>query len=336
MDRSDRGFTQFSRREALAALGAMSLASVGALGGAARAASGPPADGETSTSAPAAKPAGRPPNPISLAQWSLHRRFGLGRPEERPKEPTDPREFPRLAREEFGLARVEHVNQFYAARIGEPGFAAELRRRCDDHGVASLLIMCDGLGLCGAAEDTARAAFAEAHRPWAELAKALGCHSLRVNAIGEGAKDEQARRCADGLSRLCALARPYGLSVIVENHGGLSSDGTWLAGVVRSVGDPACGTLPDFGNWRDESGVLQDPVRNVESVMPFAKAVSAKSYDFDGSGAETKLDYPRLLEVVQASGYAGAIGIEYEGKRLSEHDGVLATKALLEKLGCRA
>lgn len=312
------------RRDALGVLG---LASLGGLLSHAFAAVPPLAPARQGAAKPAAP---EPRNPISLAQWSLHRRFGFGKPGERAKDPADPMDFARIAREEFGISLIELVNSFYRPRIGEKGLAAEMRRRFDDAGVSTLLIMCDGEGLCGAADDAARATFASNHVRWLELAKALGCHSIRVNAIGEGDAAEQSRRCADGLAKLVAVAKPFGLSVIVENHGGLSSDGSWLVGVIKAVNDPACGTLPDFGNWRDASGTLVDPVRNLELVMPYAKAVSAKSYDFDANGNETLLDYKRLMEVVRAAGYRGAVGIEYEGKRLSEADGIRATKALLE------
>lgn len=275
-------------------------------------------------------------NPISLAQWSLHRRFGLGKPEERAKNPADPMDFAKIAKEEFGINRIELVNQFYFGRIGEKSLGGEFRKRCDDVGVKCELIMCDGEGLCGAADEKARAQFATNHEKWIAFAKEIGCHSIRVNAIGEGNAIEQKIRCADGLVKLLAIAKPAGLNVIVENHGGLSSDGAWLVDVMKLVADrTSCGTLPDFGNWRDGSGKLIDPVRNVELVMPYAKGVSAKSYDFDASGNETLLDYPAILAVVAKSGYKGAIGIEYEGKRLSEHDGILATKAILERFGCR-
>jgi sugar phosphate isomerase/epimerase len=276
--------------------------------------------------------AARAKNPISLAQWSLHRRFGLCRPDERPSVLADPLDFGKIARDEFGITRLELVNSFYRPKIGEKGFAETLRKRFDGDGVESLLIMCDGEGLCGAADESARREFAANHAKWMELAKSLGCHSIRVNAIGEGTADEQAKRCADGLAKLVAAAKPFGLSVIVENHGGLSSDGNWLVGVIKAVNDPACGTLPDFGNWRDGGGTLVDPVRNVGLVMPFAKGVSAKSYDFDKDGNETLLDYPKLIEAVKKAGYTGAIGIEYEGKKLSEAEGIRATKALLERL----
>ena len=308
------------------ALGILGLASLGGLVSQALGRQAAPAAGSvTATPAPAK-------NPISLAQWSLHRRFGLCRPDERPSVIADPLDFGKIAREEFGIAKLELVNSFYRPKIAEKGFAETLRKRFDGDGVESLLIMCDGEGLCGAADESARREFAANHAKWMELAKSLGCHSIRVNAIGEGTADEQAKRCADGLAKLVAAAKPFGLSVIVENHGGLSSDGNWLVGVIKAVNDPACGTLPDFGNWRDGGGTLVDPVRNVGLVMPFAKGVSAKSYDFDKDGNETLLDYPKLIEVVKKAGYTGAIGIEYEGKKLSEAEGIRATKALLERL----
>lgn len=315
------------RRDALGILG---MASVGgiigcALGAQQGAPAAKPADEKSAAAAPAK-------NPISLAQWSFHRRFGLCRPEEKPAVVADPMDFGKFAREEFGITRIELVNSFYRPRIAEKGFAETLRKRFDGDGAKALLIMCDGEGLCGAADEGARREFAANHAKWLELAHALGCHSIRVNAIGEGNAEEQAKRCADGLSKLVALAKPHGLNVIVENHGGLSSDGNWVVGVIKSVNDPMCGTLPDFGNWRDANGKLVDPVRNVGLVVPYAKGVSAKSYDFDDKGNETVLDYPGLIAAVKKSGYTGAIGIEYEGKRLSETDGIRATKALLERL----
>jgi sugar phosphate isomerase/epimerase len=319
-----------NRRDALGLVGLASLAALAprAFGqdGAAGAAS-PQVSGDTTLLS----------NPISLAQWSLHRRFGFGKPEERAKTPADPMDFAKISKEEFGITRIELVNQFYVGKIGETSLGSEFRKRCVDLGVTCELIMCDGEGICGAADKTARAQFAANHEKWLAFAKEIGCHSIRVNAIGEGNADEQKIRCADGLVKLLAVAKPFDLKVIVENHGGLSSDGAWLVDVMKLVADrTSCGTLPDFGNWRDGSGKLIDPVRNVGLVAPYAKGMSAKSYDFDAKGNETLLDYPAILNVVAKSGYKGAIGIEYEGKRMSEHDGILATKAILERFGCRA
>ncbi|MDA1008717.1 MAG: sugar phosphate isomerase/epimerase [Planctomycetota bacterium] len=260
---------------------------------------------------------------ISLAQWSLHREyFGLK---------IDPLDFPVITRTTFGLGGVEYVNSFYKHRIAKGAeLASELRRRCDDHGVTSVLIMCDGEGELGAADSSARGVTVENHVKWLELAKALGCHSIRVNAQSTGTFDEQQKLAADGLRLLCERATPLGLNVIVENHGGLSSNGAWLAGVMRLVNLPNCGTLPDFGNFGD-----YDCYKGVEELMPFAKGVSAKSHDFSSpSGIETKIDFARMLSIIRATQFKGWIGIEYEGSRLSEMDGILATKALLESLGC--
>ena len=273
-----------NRRDALGLVGLASLAALAprAFGqdGAAGAAS-PQASGDTTLLS----------NPISLAQWSLHRRFGFGKPEERAKTPADPMDFAKISKEEFGITRIELVNQFYVGKIGETSLGSEFRKRCVDLGVTCELIMCDGEGICGAADKTARAQFAANHEKWLAFAKEIGCHSIRVNAIGEGNADEQKIRCADGLVKLLAVAKPFDLKVIVENHGGLSSDGAWLVDVMKLVADrTSCGTLPDFGNWRDGSGKLIDPVRNVGLVAPYAKGMSAKSYDFDAKGNETLLD----------------------------------------------
>ena len=254
---------------------------------------------------------------ISLAEWSLHRRLGAGG--------LDHLDFPKTAREEFGLEAVEYVSTFFKERGAK--YIAELKKRCGDVGVASLLIMCDGEGNLGDPDDGKRAAAAEKHRPWLEAAKALGCHSIRVNAASAGAREEQERLAADGLRRLCEHAEPLGLNVLVENHGGLSSHGDWLAAVMKRVDHPRCGTQPDFGNFYE-----YDRYRGVTELMPFAKAVSAKSHEFDARGDETKTDYRRMLRIVTGAGYRGHIGIEYEGQKHTEAEGVRMTRDLLVRV----
>ncbi len=120
--------------------------------------------------------------------------------------------------------------------------------------------------------------------------------------------------------------------MLVENHGGLSSNGAWLSEVIRAVDLPNCGTLPDFGNFQIRKGKTYDRYKGVAELMPFAKAVSAKSHDFDDAGNETHTDYRRMMTIVLNAGYRGTVGIEYEGKRLSEREGILATKRLLERV----
>ncbi len=258
---------------------------------------------------------------ISLAQWSLHRALYDAR--------LDPLEFPRVTRTEYGLQAVEYVNSFY--RDLPAGWISELKSRCEAEGVRSLLIMCDGEGRIGDPDPAARQTTIENHVRWLEAAAALGCHSIRVNAASEGSRAEQSRLAADGLRRLAERAEPFGLSVLVENHGGVSSDGAWLAATIRAADEPGLGTLPDFGNWQVSESERYDPYRGLTELMPLARAVSAKSHDFGPDGQETGLDYGRLLRIVRDSGYEGWIGIEYEGQRLSEPDGVRATKALLER-----
>lgn len=268
----------------------------------------------------AAQPAKEKPVPlftISLAQWSLHRMLENGA--------LDHLEFPRVSKQDYGIDAVEYVNSFF--KSSSAAYVNDLRRRCDDLGVASVLIMCDGEGAIGDPDDAKRRKAVENHRKWAEAARSLGCHSIRVNAQSEGSFEEQQKLAADGLRRLCELADPLGINIIVENHGGLSSHGDWLVGVMKQTGHPRIGTLPDFGNFYD-----YDRYKGVEEMMPFAKGVSAKSHDFDAAGNESRTDYRRMLRIVLAAGYHGRIGIEYEGDSKTEPDGILATKSLLERV----
>lgn len=263
---------------------------------------------------------GGPMFPISLAQWSLHRTLYDGG--------MDPLDFPSVARLEYGLEAVEYVNSFY--RDLPTGWVAELKSRCQAEGVRSLLIMCDGEGRIGDPDPAARQTTIDNHIRWLEAAAALGCHSIRVNAASEGTRQEQSRLAADGLHRLAERAEPFGLSVLVENHGGVSSNGAWLAATIRAADHAGLGTLPDFGNWQVSESERYDPYLGLSELMPLARAVSAKSHDFGPDGEETGLDYGRLLRIVRDSGYQGWIGIEYEGQRLSEPEGIRATQALLE------
>lgn len=260
---------------------------------------------------------------ISLAQWSLNRAIFGGN--------LDHLDFPKAAKQDYGIEAVEYVNQFWKKK-GDPEYTLELRKRCDDLGVKSLLIMCDGEGALGDPDEAKRKQAVENHRKWLEAAAALGCHSIRVNAASGGTFDEQRDRAADGLRRLCELAEPMNLNVIVENHGGLSSNGAWLAAVIRQVDHKRAGTLPDFGNFRISDKEAYDRYKGTEELMPFAKGVSAKSYDFNDAGDETTIDYRKMLKIVLAAKYSGYIGIEYEGGRLGEPEGIRATKKLLEQV----
>ena len=264
---------------------------------------------------------------ISLVEWSLHKTLYAGE--------LDNLDFPAAARNDYQVDAVEYVNSFFKGKAEDQGYLRELRQRADDYGVKSLLIMCDGEGAIGDPDDAARTRAVENHYRWVEAARYLGCHSIRVNAQSEGTPEEQRELAADGLRRLIEFAAPREINVIVENHGGLSSNGEWLASVIRAVDHPRCGTLPDFGNFRVGEGEWYDRYKGVAELMPFAKAVSAKSNDFDESGNERHTDYERMLGIVLAAGYHGYVGIEYEGTELSEPDGIRATKALLVRTRAR-
>ena len=236
-------------------------------------------------------------------------------------------DFAMVARKEFGIEAIEFVNTFFKDKATDPAYLAEMNRRARENGVIHHLIMCDAEGRLGDPDPALRTRAIENHRKWVDAAKTLGCITIRVNAESEGTPEEQQQLCADGLRRLTEYGASQDINVIVENHGGITSNGEWLAGLMRRVNHPRCGTLPDFGNFYE-----YDRYRGVTDLMPFAKAVSAKSYDFDEKGEETKIDYRRMLRIVTGAGFHSWLGIEYEGDRLGEKEGIARTKALLEKI----
>jgi len=261
---------------------------------------------------------------ISLAEWSLHKTLFGGK--------MDHLNFAKVAKEDFGIDAVEYVNQFFKDKAEDSAYLAEMKRRAADLGVKNVLIMIDGEGALGDPDKSKRTKAVENHYKWVDAAKGLGCHSIRVNARSSEKYDEAINLAADGLRRLSEFAAKREMNVIVENHGGLSSNGQWLTSVMKKVGLANCGTLPDFGNFRVSRDEEYDRYKGVQEMMPYAKAVSAKSYDFDADGNETKIDYPRIMKIVVDAGYHGRVGIEYEGSRLSEPEGIRATKKLLERV----
>jgi L-ribulose-5-phosphate 3-epimerase len=261
---------------------------------------------------------------ISLAEWSFHRALF--------DKKMDNLDFPARTKNDFGIDCVEYVNQFFMDKAKDTAYLTELKKRCDDLGVRSGLIMCDNEGDLGDPDEDKRSKAVENHYKWVEAAKFLGCHSIRVNARFSGSFEEQMERAVDGLRRLAEFGAQHDMNVIVENHGGLSSNGKWLAGVMNRVAMKNCGTLPDFGNFRVSQTEEYDRYQGTQELMPFAKGVSAKSHAFDDQGNETQIDYPRIMRIVVDAGYHGYVGIEYEGDKHSEDDGVRLTKKLLERV----
>ena len=267
---------------------------------------------------------------ISLAEWSLNKTLFSGK--------LTNMQFPAKAKNDFGIDAVEYVNQFFKDKAEDETYLKELKSRTSDLGIKNVLIMIDGEGHLADSDDVKRTKSIENHYKWVEAAKYLGCHSICVNAHATSEDPEEGKTAAvDGLSRLTDFAQPYGINVIVENHGGFSSNGIWLTGVMNQVNKSTCGTLPDFGNFCIKSGpdgclAEYDKYKGVKELMPFAKGVSAKSGSFDGDGNETNIDYMKMLKIVKESGYRGYVGIE-SGSKTNEDEAVIKTKALLEKVG---
>ncbi len=266
---------------------------------------------------------------ISLAEWSLHKTLFSNK--------ITNLDFPLIAKKEFGISVVEYVNQFFKDKANDKTYLNELLKRCKDNGVKNHLIMVDGEGGLANLDEAKRKQAVENHYKWVDAAKYLGCSTIRVNSYGEGSEEDVQQAAIDGLSRLGEYGEKAGINIIVENHGSYSSNGKWLAAVMKGVNKKNVGTLPDFGNFcikRDDKGCAEeyDRYTGVAELMPYAKGASAKTYDFDEAGNCIETDYKRIMKIVKASGFKGYVGIEYEGGKLDEYTGIKKTKALLEKI----
>ena len=264
---------------------------------------------------------------ISLAQWSLHRKLFAG--------DMDHLDFARMS-QGFGCVGLEYVNAFFKDKATDVSYLKEMNRRAEDHQQKNILIMIDGEG--GLAEKNAKKRLVniENHYKWVEAAQVLGCHSIRVNLSGGEDRLDAQKAGIDSLNRLAEFAKSYDVSVLVENHGGFSSDGNWLSNVMQNVSRENIGTLPDFGNFcieRKEQECISayDRYQGMSELMPFAKALSAKSHAFDTHGNETQSDFFRMIEIAKKNQYSGYVGIEFEGTMDSEEEGIIKTKNLLDK-----
>ena len=274
---------------------------------------------------------------ISLAQWSMHKMIREGG--------VDPYTFAEKAKA-WGFEGLEYVSGLYYPELEKDNFSEEAMKNFVDkslaeskkHGLENLIIMIDGQGDLATTDEVERNAAVENHYKWVDAAAALGCHSIRVNLSGSSEPEEWTAASIDGLTKLSTYAKDKNINILVENHGGLSSNGAMLANVFKEVNMDNCGTLPDFGNfcitWGEWPECLEwyDRYKGMEEIMPYAKAVSAKSHDFDENGNEIHSDYARMMQIVKDAGYTGFIGVEYEGSDLSEEEGILATKNLLLKV----
>lgn len=276
---------------------------------------------------------------LSLAQWSLHRALTDGK--------IDNLDFPSIARNQYDIGAVEYVNQFFGGKkmdfktaAKDTAYLGELLNRSKDAGVVNHLIMIDNEGSLALPDDKERLAAVDNHKKWVEAARFLECKTVRVNLHGEGGSEEKKMASVDSLARLGEFAKPMSINVVVENHGSDSSNGVWMANVMRQVNMDNVGTLPDFGNFcishpwgttQDGCDNEYDRYKGIRELLPFAKGVSAKTYDFDDNDEQPLMDYKRLLDIVKASGFKGYIGIEFEGNTQPEEEGIRKTKRLLEK-----
>jgi sugar phosphate isomerase/epimerase len=256
---------------------------------------------------------------ISMAEWSFHRALGKG-------EMTN-LDFPRITKTKYGLDAVEYVSTFFKGKGEDMQYLTQLKDSCNKYGVKSLLIMVDGEGDLADTSAANRMKAVENHYKWVKAAQFLGCHSIRVNARGRGTMGQMQAAAIDALSRLADYAAKYNINVIVENHGGNSSIGKWLAEIMKTVNKPNCGTLPDLGNFYE-----YDRYQGVKDMMPYAKGVSGKTHDFDAEGNETVIDYAKMMKIIADSGFKGYIDVEYEGNKLNEDEGVKASIALLKRV----
>ena len=257
------------------------------------------------------------PFKISLAQWSI--RYMNAR-----KQVTT-LQFPAYTRK-LGIDGVEYVSGFFQDKAKDKTFLTELKNRCTDNDIRSVLIMCDGEGAIGAPQLKDRLKTVDNHKRWVEAAQFLGCHTIRINCHSRGSRLEQSKLCTDGIHRLATFAQPYGNNIVVENHGGLSSDGQWWAQTIGNVKLAKAGTLPDFGNFGS-----YDRYKGLEELMPYAKGVSAKATEFNAAGEEKHTDFLRMMQIVKNSAYKGYVGIEWGGKASEAEEAILKSKRLLEK-----
>ena len=270
---------------------------------------------------------------ISLAQWSLNRAFFANE--------LDAKDFAAISKETYGIDALEYVGTFYKDAATDESFWQDMKRRSDAAGTKNLLIMIDDEGDLGNTTQAARKIAVENHYKWVNAAKILGCHSIRVNAFGEGERVAVHGALVDGMGQLCDYAAKENINVLIENHGLYSSDGKFIVSMIDKANRPNLGTLPDFGNWclnekwgstqNNKCNEVYDRYQGMAEFLPYAKGYSAKSYKFDENGDETIIDFYKMLQIAKDGGYDGYIGIEFEGETMSEPDGIRATKALLEK-----
>ena len=249
--------------------------------------------------ATAAAAAQSPKDDISLASWSLVRSFRAGK--------WKNLDLPRILREDLQINGLEYVNTFFENPTMR--YLRQLKQNCAEHGVTSVLIMVDGEGDTASLDRQERMQAAVAHRKWVDIAHYLGCHAIRCNMRGglrEWKQDaDLVSRATESFQDLLDYAKDSGLNVLIENHGGASSDAGLLASLMKEVDNPRFGTLPDFGNFNEGD----DPYEGIRKLMPYAMGVSVKA-SWTTDETHPGWDLKRLIGIARQAGYHGFWGIE--------------------------
>jgi len=270
---------------------------------------------------------------ISLAEWSVNRLLF--------SKKLDHLDFA-LEAKKHGIYAVEYVNQFFMDKAQDVAYLTEMNTRCQNEGITQVLIMVDREGMLGARSEADRSKAVENHKKWIEAAKFLGCHTVRVNGYSDISwstrpedAEEVSKLVSDSIHKLATFAEAMDIHVVIENHGGYSSNGKWLADTIRKANHRLAGTLPDFGNFRistlDGKPVSYDSYRGVDELMPLASGVSLKPRVWDDAGNESDLDYNRMMKIVLSHGYHGHVGIEH-GDKDREWESIVDIRKILETL----
>jgi len=274
-------------------------------------------------------------------------------------------DFPKIVREDFNIDAAEYWNRPMVEKRRDSNFIRELNKRTDDYGLENTFMLVDLINfqtgesksLCSR-DKIERSIAIEEHKEWIEFSKAIGCRGVRVNLRSDNMTPSEVKSISqESLGELLEFSDKIEMSIVIENHGGYTSDAKWLIDLIKSIDHSKLGTLPDFGTRnfciktapKTESEIFAskcidqyDKYLGVEKMLPYAKGISAKSHTFDNDGEEISTDYKKMFNLIKASDYSGYISIEYEGaimglygkgnsEYLSSPDGILATKKLIEK-----
>jgi L-ribulose-5-phosphate 3-epimerase len=249
-----------------------------------------------------------PKNGISLAQWALVEEVRAGK--------WKTLDFPRIAREDFGIDGIEFVNTLFESPT-TMNYLNTMKKNAADHGVTCVLIMCDAEGDACAPTKETRRQFEINHRKWIDAAQYLGCHSIRINCIGPKNvnKEEALKWSAETCSMMMEYAIPAGISVLIENHGGVSNDADFMVALMKEVNSRYLGILPD---WRQPGGDF-DNVEFLRKTLPYAGGMSFRNQPTEELTA-------RMIKLAHETGFRGWYGIESSGR-----EAVKISKQLLLK-----